>query len=50
VMPAQAFFASELQRAVDAAIYGQKTPQQALDDATASTQKELDRILKEGVQ
>ncbi len=50
VMPAQAFYASELQRAVDAAIYGEKTPQQALDEATANTQKELDRILKEGVQ
>jgi multiple sugar transport system substrate-binding protein len=50
VMPAQAFFASELQRAVDSAIYGQKTAQQALDDATANTQKELDRIIKEGVQ
>jgi multiple sugar transport system substrate-binding protein len=48
VMPAQAFYMSALQRAVDAAIYGQKTPQQALDDASAETQKELDRILKEG--
>jgi multiple sugar transport system substrate-binding protein len=50
VMPAQAFYMGALQRAVDAAIFGQKTPQQALDDATAETQKELDRILKEGVQ
>jgi multiple sugar transport system substrate-binding protein len=49
VMPAQAFYMAALQRAVDEAIYGQKTPQQALDDATTSTQKELDRILKEGV-
>ncbi len=50
VMPAQAFYAGALARAVDAAIYGQKTPQQALAEATAETQKELDRILKEGVQ
>jgi len=50
VMPAQAFYAASLQRAVDSAIYGQKTPQQALDDASAETQKELDRILAEGVQ
>jgi ABC-type glycerol-3-phosphate transport system substrate-binding protein len=50
VMPAQAFYMGALQRAVDVAIFGQKPPQQALDDATAETQKELDRILKEGVQ
>lgn len=50
VMPAQAYFAAALQRAVDAAIYGQKTPQEALDEATTDTQKELDRILAEAVQ
>jgi len=50
VMPAQAFYTGELQRAVDAVIFGQKTAQQALDDATNNTQKELDRILKEGIK
>ena len=50
VMPAQAFYMGQLATAVDAAIFGQKTAQQALDDATTETQKELDRILKEGVQ
>jgi hypothetical protein len=36
-----------LQRAVDAAIYGKKTPKQALADATAETQAELDVVLKQ---
>jgi multiple sugar transport system substrate-binding protein len=49
VMPAQAFYTGSLARAVDAAVFGEKTPQQALDDATAETQKELDRILAEGI-
>lgn len=50
VMPATAFMFGAMQRAVDAAVFGQKTPQKALEDANAETQKELDRILKEGVK
>lgn len=50
VMPAQAFYSAALGQAVDAALFGQKTPKQALDDATAETQKELDRILAEGIK
>lgn len=50
VMPAQAFYTGELARAVDAAIFGQKTPKEALDEATVNTQKELDRILREGIR
>ena len=50
VMPAQAFYTGELARAVDAAVFGQKTAQQALDEATTNTQKELDRILREGIK
>ncbi len=46
VMPVQAYYMGALQRAVDAAIYGKKTPKQALDDATAETQAELDVVLK----
>ncbi|MCL5103802.1 MAG: ABC transporter substrate-binding protein [Armatimonadetes bacterium] len=42
VMPAQLFYMGALERAVDLAIYGQKTPKQALDDATVETQRELD--------
>lgn len=45
VMPVQAYYMGALQRAVDAAIYGKKTPKQALDDATAETQAELDVVL-----
>jgi maltose-binding protein MalE len=37
-----------LQRAVDAAIYGKKTPKKALDDATSETQAELDVVLRGG--
>lgn len=48
VMPVQAYYMGALQRAVDAALYGQKTPQQALDDATAETQAELDVVLNGG--
>lgn len=47
VMPVQAYYMGALQRAVDAAIYGKKTPKQALDDATAETQAELDVVLGE---
>ena len=46
VMPVQAFYMGALQRAVDAAIYGKKTPKQALDDATAETQAELGVVMK----
>jgi len=49
VMPAQAFYTGALATAVDAAIFGQQSSKQALDTATSTTQKELDRILKEGV-
>jgi multiple sugar transport system substrate-binding protein len=45
VMPVQAYYMGALQRAVDAAIYGKKTPRQALDDATAETQAELDVVI-----
>lgn len=50
VMPAQAFYMGALASAVDEAVFGQKTAKQALDDATVNTQKELDRILKEGIK
>src|SRR5260370_34000156 len=46
VMPVQAYYMGALQRAVDAAIFGKKTARQALDDATAETQAELDVVLK----
>lgn len=42
VMPAQAYYTGALDRAVSAALYGLKTPKQALDDATVETQRELD--------
>jgi multiple sugar transport system substrate-binding protein len=45
VMPVQAYYMGALQRAVDSALYGRKTPQQALDQATAETQAELDLVL-----
>jgi len=45
VMPAQAYYMGALQRAVDAAIYGKKTPKQALIDARIETQRELDLVL-----
>lgn len=48
VMPVQAYYMGALQRAVDAAIYGQKSAKQALDDATAETQAELDVVLRGG--
>lgn len=46
VMPVQAYYMGALQRAVDAAVYGKKAPQRALDDATAETQAELDVVLR----
>jgi len=48
VMPVQAYYMGALQRAVDAAIYGKKTPLQALRDASAETQAELDVVLAGG--
>jgi len=42
VMPAQAFYMSALGRAVDYAVYGRKTPREALKQATEETQAELD--------
>ncbi|MHB9035437.1 MAG: ABC transporter substrate-binding protein [Armatimonadota bacterium] len=42
VMPAEQYLMGALDRAVEAALYGLKTPKQALDDATAETQHELD--------
>lgn len=50
VMPAQAYYMGALQRAVDAAIYGKKSPRQALVDARIETQRELDLILGPGKQ
>jgi multiple sugar transport system substrate-binding protein len=44
VMPAQAYYMGALQRAVDAAIYGKKSPRQALIDARIETQRELDLV------
>ncbi len=46
VMPAQSFFMQQLDRAVDQALYKQKTPEQALRDAVKETQAELDLQLK----
>ena len=43
VMPAQAFYMGSLARAVDYALYGKKTPLQALKDSSAETQLELDQ-------
>jgi multiple sugar transport system substrate-binding protein len=45
VMPVQAFYMREMQRAVDAAVYGRKTPARALADARRNTQAELDLVL-----
>ena len=45
VMPAQAFYMNELDRACSRAIHGETTPAEALEDATRRTQAQLDRIL-----
>ena len=45
VMPVQAFYMRALQRAVDAAVYGEKTPEEALAEAKVATQRELDQVL-----
>lgn len=46
VMPVQARYMRELSRAVDAAVYGKLTPQQALERARDATQRELDGITR----
>jgi multiple sugar transport system substrate-binding protein len=46
VMPVQAFYMQEMQRAVDASVYGVKTPDVALADARRNTQSELDLVLR----
>ncbi len=45
VMPAQTFYMSALNKAVEYSVYGKKTPKQALDQATKVTQAELDMRL-----
>src|SRR5687768_3767210 len=45
VMPAQALYMREMQRAVESVVYGRKTPARALADAKSNTQSELDLIL-----
>jgi multiple sugar transport system substrate-binding protein len=45
VMPVQAFYMRELQRAVEAAVYGRRTPAEALAQARKNTQAELDLVL-----
>jgi len=45
VMPVQAFYMRALQRAVDQAVYGKKTPEAALQEAKIATQRELDLVL-----
>ena len=46
VMPAQAYYMNQLDRAVDRAIRGELSPREALDRATADTQQFLDGILR----
>lgn len=45
VMPVQAFYMRALDRAVDQAVYGTKTPAEALREARIATQGELDLVL-----
>ncbi len=45
VMPAQAFYMSALDRAVDMAIHGIMTPKDALKEARVDTQAELNKVL-----
>ncbi len=47
VMPVQAFYMDQLNRAVDKAVRGEKTPKEALDEATRKTQERLDELLAE---
>ncbi|MCB0106383.1 MAG: ABC transporter substrate-binding protein [Caldilineaceae bacterium] len=44
-MPARRFWNDQLSAAVDAIVLGQKTPEQALQDAQDATQRELDKAL-----
>jgi ABC-type glycerol-3-phosphate transport system substrate-binding protein len=44
VMPAQAYYMDQLDRAVDRALLGKVSPQEALQEATRNTQKFLDAI------
>ncbi|MBN2310761.1 MAG: ABC transporter substrate-binding protein [Candidatus Hydrogenedentes bacterium] len=46
VMPAQAYFMGALDRAVSDVLNGIETPEEALMQAQAETQKELDRVLE----
>lgn len=48
VMPVQAYYMRELQRAVETAIYGRKAPAEALAAARTNTQAELDLALAGG--
>ena len=50
VMPVQAFFMGALDRAVERALYGKQTTQEAMDQATAETQRELDLVLGKKVE
>ena len=45
VMPVQAYYMRELQRAVESAVYGRATPTEALARARKNTQNELDLVL-----
>ncbi|MCX5759632.1 MAG: ABC transporter substrate-binding protein [Candidatus Hydrogenedentes bacterium] len=45
VMPAEGYFMGVLDHAVSDVLNGLKTPEQALEDAQADAQKELDRVL-----
>lgn len=50
VMPVQAFFMGALDRAVERALYGKQTAQQAMQQATEETQRELNLILGKKVK
>ena len=43
--PITAFVDDKLNRAVQAAVHGQKTPRQALDDDNAACRAQLDSVL-----
>ena len=45
VMPAQAFYMNELDRAVDRAVRGEMSPAEALAEARRRTQARLDKVL-----
>jgi multiple sugar transport system substrate-binding protein len=47
-LPVSAYYTDERDRAFEAALIGEKTPQAALDEVTANVQAELDRALSEG--